>query len=161
MQDTLYRDIILEHWQHPQNYGVIKNPDIDVEENNPYCGDIIRLTIKLESNKLTSGKNVSGKRSASRIRILDKPETKALNMNNKVKEVAFTGEGCAISKASASLFTEEIKGKTITELKAIKPQFVLDLIGVPLSPTRAKCALLIYQVLQQVLQKGLNKKISI
>lgn len=120
MQDQLYRDIILEHWQHPQNYGVVKNPDIDVEENNPFCGDIIRLTIKLEKDK--------------------------------VKEVTFTGEGCAISKASASLFTEEIKNKTLAELKAIKPQFVLDLIGVPLSPTRAKCALLIYQILQ----KGLN-----
>lgn len=115
--DTLYRDIILEHWQHPQNYGVIKNPDIDIEENNPYCGDKIRLTIKLEKNK--------------------------------VKGVAFTGEGCAISKASASLFTEEIKSKSLTELKAIKPQFVLDLLGVPLSPTRAKCALLIHQVLQK------------
>ncbi len=151
MQDTLYRDIILEHWQHPQNYGIIKNPDIDVEENNPYCGDIIRLTIKLESNKLTSSKHVSGKRSASRIGILDKPETKTLNIN-KVKEVAFTGEGCAISKASASLFTEEIKNKTLTELKAIKPQFVLDLISVPLSPTRTKCALLIYQILQKALK---------
>lgn len=120
MQDTLYRDIILEHWQHPQNYGVVKNPDIDVEENNPYCGDIIHLTIKLEKEK--------------------------------IKEVAFTSEGCAISKASASLFTEEIKGKTLTQIKAIKPQFVLDLIGVPLSPTRAKCALLIYQVLEKGLQ---------
>jgi nitrogen fixation NifU-like protein len=115
--DTLYRDIILEHWQHPQNYGVIKNPDIDAEENNPFCGDIIRLTIKLE--------------------------------NNKVKAIAFTGEGCAISKASASLFTEEIKDKSLTDLKKIKSQEVLDLLGVPLSPTRAKCALLIHQVLQK------------
>lgn len=120
MQDQLYRDTILEHWQHPQNYGVLKNPDIDVEEFNPYCGDKIRLTIKLE--------------------------------NDTVKEVAFTAEGCAISKASASLFTEEIKGKTLTELKKIKSQEVLDLLGVPLSLTRAKCALLILKVLQ----KGLN-----
>jgi len=117
--DTLYRDIILEHWQHPQNYGVLKNPDIDVEENNPYCGDIIRLTIKLEKDK--------------------------------IKKVAFTGEGCAISKASASLFTGEIKGKTLTQLKSISPQFILDLLGVPLSPTRAKCALLIHQVLKKSL----------
>lgn len=120
MQDTLYRDIILDHWQHPQNYGVLKNPDIDAEEYNPYCGDRIRLTIKLEKDK--------------------------------VKDIAFTAEGCAISKASASLFTQELKGKTIQELKAIKPQFALNLLGVPLSPTRAKCALLIYQVLQKGLK---------
>lgn len=131
MQDTLYRDIILEHWQHPQNYGVVKNPDIDAEEDNPFCGDKIRLTVKLENPLPLRG----------RVR---------------VKEVAFTGDGCAISKASASLFTEEMKGKTIRELKAIKPQFVLDLIGVPLSPTRAKCALLIHQVLQ----KGLGSNPS-
>ena len=35
--DPLYREIILEHWQNPQNFGVIKNADVDVAENNPLC----------------------------------------------------------------------------------------------------------------------------
>ena len=123
MQDQLYKDIILEHWQHPQNYGVLDNADIDIEENNPYCGDHFRLTIKLEQDK--------------------------------VKEIAFTGEACAISKASASLFTEDLKNKSIVELQKIDPQEVLDLLGIPLTPTRTKCALLIHRTLQ----KGLSQKI--
>lgn len=151
MTNSLYRETILEHWQHPQNYGVLKNPDIDVEENNPFCGDIIRLTIKLENNKakevaFTPHHNDAAVKTSAHQHTQNKNSQYS---NRKVVGVGFTGEGCAISKASASLFTEEIKNKTITELKAIKSQEVLDLLGVPLSPTRAKCALLIHQVLQK------------
>ncbi len=59
-----------------------------------------------------------------------------------VREVAFTGRGCAISQASASLLTDEIKGKTVEEVEKMTPEDVLDLIGVEISPARLKCALL-------------------
>ncbi len=59
-----------------------------------------------------------------------------------VDEVAFTGRGCAISQASASLLTDEIKGKTVEEVEKLTPDDVLDLIGVEISPARLKCALL-------------------
>jgi nitrogen fixation protein NifU and related proteins len=125
MQDQLYKDIILEHWKDPQNYGKLKTPGIDVEVFNRYCGDRIRLTIKFSKNK--------------------------------IKEIAFSGEGCAISKASASLFTEEIKGKSITNLKKITEQEVLDLLGINITPSRTKCALLIYNALQKALNRVLSK----
>jgi len=117
MQDPLYREIILEHWQHPQNFGVIKNADIDIADSNPLCGDEFRLTGKIEDNTL--------------------------------KKIAFSGEGCAISTASASLFTEKIKGMEVTEIKKITAEDVLKDVGIDLTPARMKCALLIYQTLRK------------
>ncbi len=118
MNDPLYREIILEHWQHPQNYGVIKDADFDITESNPLCGDEIRLTGKIEENKLTA--------------------------------IAFTGEGCAISKASASLFTEAIKRKSFDEISTMTSQEVLDLLEISLTPARTKCALLVYNAVRKV-----------
>jgi nitrogen fixation NifU-like protein len=65
-----------------------------------------------------------------------------------VADVAFDGRGCAISQASASILTDELRGQTLDELKAIHPKHVLDSIGVPIGPARLKCALLSYKVLQ-------------
>jgi len=59
-----------------------------------------------------------------------------------VNEVAFTGRGCAISQASASLLTDEIKGKKIEDVEKMTPEDLLDLIGIDISPARLKCALL-------------------
>jgi nitrogen fixation NifU-like protein len=71
-----------------------------------------------------------------------------------VKEVAFTGRGCAISQASASLLTDEIKGKTVEEVEKMTPEDVLDLIGVEISPARLKCALLSLDTLSHALADG-------
>jgi nitrogen fixation NifU-like protein len=59
-----------------------------------------------------------------------------------VRDVRFTGQGCAISQASTSILTEEIKGKTLDEVRAIDRQHVLENLGIPISPARVKCALL-------------------
>jgi nitrogen fixation NifU-like protein len=59
-----------------------------------------------------------------------------------VRDVAFTGRGCAISQASASLLTDEIRGKTVEEVERMTPDDLLDLIGIEISPARLKCALL-------------------
>ena len=62
--------------------------------------------------------------------------------DDKVKDVRFKGRGCAISQASASILTEEIKGKTLDEVKAIDRQHVIENLGIQISPARVKCALL-------------------
>src|SRR5258705_13957875 len=59
-----------------------------------------------------------------------------------VKDVRFEGKGCAISQASASILTEEIKGKPLAEVRAIDRQHILENLGIPISPARIKCALL-------------------
>ena len=65
-----------------------------------------------------------------------------------VEDVKFTGKGCAISQASASMLTDEIMGKSLQEIKALDKQTVFDMLGIPLGPTRVKCALLPLKVLK-------------
>jgi nitrogen fixation NifU-like protein len=63
--------------------------------------------------------------------------------DGRVAEVRFSGTGCSISQASASLVCEAIEGKTLDEVKALTRQDVLDLLGVDdLGPVRSKCAML-------------------
>jgi len=62
--------------------------------------------------------------------------------DKKIADVKFHGKGCAISQASASLLTEEIKGKNIEYLKKMTKENILELLGISLSPVRLKCALL-------------------
>ena len=69
--------------------------------------------------------------------------------DGKVDEARFSGEGCVISIASASMFTEEIKGKTIADLKAMDDEDIFDMLGVKLGPSRANCAVLPLRVLQE------------
>jgi len=62
--------------------------------------------------------------------------------DKKVADVKFQGKGCAISQASASMLSEEIKRKSIEELKKLTKENILELLGISLSPVRLKCALL-------------------
>jgi len=114
--DDLYREVILDHYQHPHNHGVLPDPDITFEDSNPLCGDKIRVDLKVE--------------------------------NNIVKEVRFSGKGCAISQAAASMLTDELIGKSLDEIKKIDKDFVFEMLGIPLSPSRVKCALLSLKVVK-------------
>lgn len=76
----------------------------------------------------------------------------------KVQDVAFDGAGCVISKASASLFTEAIKGKSILELEKLSAFNVLEYLGLSeLTPSRQKCATLILETLKRGLKKYQQK----
>ncbi|OGO37402.1 MAG: SUF system NifU family Fe-S cluster assembly protein [Chloroflexi bacterium RBG_16_56_8] len=114
--DDLYRELILDHYQHPHNHGEIPGADISYEDSNPLCGDKIRIDIKLK--------------------------------DNVVEDVKFNGKGCAISQASASMLTDELIGKSLDDIKKMDKQFILDLLGIPLGPTRIKCALLPLKVIK-------------
>ncbi|MGD2143199.1 MAG: SUF system NifU family Fe-S cluster assembly protein [Anaerolineae bacterium] len=114
---NLYREQILDHYGNPRNEGILEEPDISHERDNPVCGDVVRLDIRLE--------------------------------NGKVSEARFTGQGCVISMASASMFTEEILGKTIAELKHMDDEHMFEMLGVDLGPSRSHCGVLPLRVLQQ------------
>jgi nitrogen fixation NifU-like protein len=116
--DNLYRDFILEHYRSPHNQGVLDPHDLHFADSNPTCGDEMSITIRLDDAK------------------------------QRVADVAFTGRGCAISQASASILTDELRGLTLAELEAIDPKEVVENLGVPIGPARLKCALLVYKVLQ-------------
>jgi nitrogen fixation NifU-like protein len=72
----------------------------------------------------------------------------ALDGEGKVADVAFTGHGCAISQASASMVTDEIRGMTPEQLLGLDREFVLELLGIDISATRMKCAMLSLKVLK-------------
>lgn len=117
MSSDMYREQIIDLYEHPLNQGVVAEPDFSYEEDNPLCGDVIRIDVRLDEE-------------------------------NRVAEVAWSGDGCAISQAAASLLTDDIKGKRLDEIKAYSKDELLEMLGVPLSMARIKCALLCLKVLK-------------
>ncbi len=115
--DDLYRELILDHYKHPRNSGTLDPHDFTYQDENPLCGDQIRIDVRLDDEQ-------------------------------RVAAVAFSGRGCAISQASASLLTESIVGKTLDEVKALAKEDVLEMLGIELGPVRLKCALLSLKVLK-------------
>lgn len=117
MDSNIYREQIIDLYENPLNYGQLEHPDFTYEEDNPLCGDVIRIDVRLDEQQ-------------------------------RIAAAAWSGDGCAISQASASLLTEAIKGLSLEEVKAFPKERLLDLIGVPLSMARVKCALLSLKVLK-------------
>ena len=117
MDESIYREQIIDLYENPLNYGELESPDWSYEEDNPLCGDVVRIDVKLDEN-------------------------------GHVAEVAWRGDGCAISQASASLLTDAIKGKTLEEVRSFSKDELLELVGIPLSMARVKCALLSLKVLK-------------
>jgi len=60
----------------------------------------------------------------------------------KIENITFEGKGCVISQASASMLTDELKGKTLKDVQSMTREDLLDLIGLQLTPARIKCAML-------------------
>ena len=79
-----------------------------------------------------------------------------LDENGIVTEALFSGEGCAISQASADLLLESIIGKSVDDIKEISKEDILENLGIELGPVRLKCALLPLKVLKAGIY-GINK----
>jgi nitrogen fixation NifU-like protein len=73
-------------------------------------------------------------------------------VDGAIKNAMFTGKGCAISQASASLLTDAVKGKTVSELRKWDKTSIMKMLGVELGPNRLKCALLPLEALQKMIQ---------
>ena len=122
MADSLYREIVLDHYKNPRNFGELDPADYTAEDTNPLCGDQIRMDLAVADGVVT--------------------------------DVRFTGRGCAVSLASASMLTELVKGMPLQEVRALTKDDVLEEIGVPVGPSRLKCALLGFNVLNLSLAIG-------
>lgn len=68
--------------------------------------------------------------------------TLRLDEDNHISEIAWEGSGCAISQASASMLGELVLGKTLDEARSITKDTIFEMLGIPLTPNRMKCALL-------------------
>lgn len=68
--------------------------------------------------------------------------------DGKIAEIKFSGRGCAISQASASILTEMVEGEDLETVRDLSAQDILDELAIPISPARVKCALLGLKVLK-------------
>ena len=115
--EDMYREVILDHYKNPRFRGELDPADISYQDDNPLCGDMIRIDLRVDDN-------------------------------NRVVECAFSGQGCAISQASASMLMEDIQGKSLEEIKEYSRDDILDMLGIELGPVRLKCAMLSLKVLK-------------
>ena len=74
--------------------------------------------------------------------------------NDIIEDIRFSGSGCAISLASASLLTEKVKKMPVKEARAIEPKEILEMLGVTLSSVRLKCGLLSLETLHKALRNS-------
>ncbi len=82
----------------------------------------------------------------------DKLEMQILVKNDIIKDIKFTGSGCAISQASASILTEFLKGKSLEKAMRLRKEDLLELLGIELSLTRLKCALLALDTIKKAIR---------
>ncbi|HJV04653.1 MAG TPA: SUF system NifU family Fe-S cluster assembly protein [Actinomycetota bacterium] len=139
MLDDLYKEVILDHYKSPRNKRDLPDATASLQKNNPLCGDEVTIHARLE--------------------------------DGKVAEVTFEGQGCSISQASASMLTESVAGKTVDDAAGLTRDFrgmmegsvdpdedafgdLIALKGVVKYPVRIKCAVLAWDVLQDVLEGG-------
>lgn len=126
IEEQLYKEMILDVIRDPRNRGEIDNPDFEAVLENPLCGDEVRIQIELENSN-------------------QKAE------NRVIKKALFSGNGCAISQAGASLLAQNIEGKRLDQVKNLKTSDILKLIGIKPNPTRMGCALLSLETLREAL----------
>ncbi len=122
--DDFYREIILDHYKNPRNYGLLDEPHAHAEGQNPLCGDEIAISIKFAADGET------------------------------IEEIGFEGRGCAISQASTSMLTDLVIGKKASEVAALPKEELLGEVGIPLTPVRLKCALLGLGVVKVALNRA-------
>ncbi|MFC1626792.1 iron-sulfur cluster assembly scaffold protein [Patescibacteria group bacterium] len=120
---NMYRQIILDHYKNPRNFGNLDKPDSKAVENNTSCGDRIIIEILVDEKA------------------------------QKVSEIRFSGEGCAISQAAASMLTEKVKDMEYKKIMSITGKDVVDMLGTTLTPSRVKCATLCLEVLHKAVGK--------
>lgn len=124
-EEELYQEQILDHYDDPYHRGHCQHPTHAHEDDNPLCGDEIRIELDLDPA-------------------------------GKVREVYFSGDGCCISQAAASMLVEHVDGKTVDFIKSLSAEDMLHLFGVRLTPNRQKCCLLSWRVLQQAVYSPLE-----
>ncbi|MDQ2984550.1 MAG: SUF system NifU family Fe-S cluster assembly protein [Actinomycetota bacterium] len=122
--ETMYREVILDHYKNPRGHGVIEDADAQAEGQNPLCGDEITMYVAFGEDGET------------------------------IDDVKFSGRGCAISQAATSMLVEMVKGRTAEEIATLPKDDLLEEIGIPLTPIRLKCALLGLGVLKVAVHRA-------
>jgi len=126
MTADVYKELVLDHYRHPRNYGDLPDANARAKDSNILCGDTIEMQLRLKQNR--------------------------------IEDVKFRGQGCAISLASASMLTEFSKGKPVSEVKKLGKKEIIKLLGADPGLTRIECALLGLKVLKMAIYDHMGIK---
>jgi nitrogen fixation protein NifU and related proteins len=130
---NFYREILLDHFQHPRNRRELEDADIEKYIDNPLCGDVVTVYANVHDGVF--------------------------------EEVSFTGRGCSISQASASMLTEQLTGKSRDEVEEKLEAFMemmrteeneelgelAALKGIVQTPNRIRCATLAWDAMRRAI----------
>ena len=136
--DDLYQDIILDHYRHPRNFGAIPDEEVLVDEENPTCGDHIRLTAQVRDGKVAS------------VRFDGKGCAISMASSSLMTEKMI---GLPVTEARAIIadFLSAMRGDTT--LHAEQAGDIMALEGVKRYPLRVKCATLGWHAIETALEK--------
>jgi nitrogen fixation NifU-like protein len=141
--DTLYRQVIMDHYKNPRNKGIIEDDSLTINMNNPTCGDRIQLTLKVEDNKVVDAKFEG--------------EGCSISMSSaSMMTQAIKGRPIHESLRLAQIFSDMMQGKELDEdeLEQLDLGDIEALQGVSKFPARIKCATLAWKAME----KGLNEE---
>jgi nitrogen fixation NifU-like protein len=119
--DELYRENILDHYKHPHNW-------------TPSAGELERVDLEFHDLNPLCGDELT-------VQL-------AVGADGTIEDIRFSGHGCAISQAAASMTSDEVKGMKVDDVLRLDRSFVLELLGIDISATRMKCALLSLKVIK-------------
>ena len=133
MDKKFVQELLGDHSRNPRNYGELPEPDIEAEMTNPQCvgpthpeGDRVRIQATLTDDEST------------------------------VETVRFTGDGCTLSQAAASLLSTEMIGGSVSEVNEWDAEYIEERVGMELTPSRLQCAELILTAFRQALDEQPN-----
>jgi nitrogen fixation NifU-like protein len=126
MSQDLYQEIIIDLYQHPHHKGQVENPDVTFHERNSSCGDEVTVTLKIDTTQ------------------------------QKITELKWSGDGCAISMATIDLLAEKINAELLTfeDIKKITKKNLEEMLGIEeIAYGREKCLLLGLETVQKAVEK--------
>ncbi len=124
MDDTLYREELMEVYKNTSNRGRLTDPSIEIMQKNPMCGDEIVLQLKLSDTN---------------------PRV--------IEDAKFDGVACAVSVISSSYLLDALKGKSIEEAKNMTKEQLLEMLNLNLTTSRVKCATLVLDALKNAIDQ--------
>ena len=127
----IYSQVILEHYHYSPHKGVLENAHAQSGVHNPSCGDSVSIQILFQKSMHKSTQHSAG--------------------DDTIMSAKFQAQGCVISGAAASLLLEKIIGMSIDVCMNLDRESMLEVIKIPLGPTRLRCALLALEAVHKAL----------
>ena len=124
-EQEIYKENILDHYQHPHNKRSIQYPSMHHTAMNPLCGDKIEVFLLIQQN----------------------------GNEHVITDISFQGSGCVISQATMSMLTEQLKNKHTHDALEMTREEIVAMLGIPIGIVRTKCAMLGLRTIQEAIQK--------